>query len=407
VNRTLSVARHEFLATAANKAFVAITLLGPFLILAMAVLPGLAARSGIGSGGSTVALVGGGEALRGALEASLGAAKSSLEPAPDEAAAREGVQAGRYAAALVLAPGWESADAAILYARTGTDYLLYSRIEATMKAMARQARAAASGLDPALVASILKDPSLELRRLGKDGKGGGQDYFGIFMTVIAFVMLMYMTILLYGQLIGRSVLLEKSSKTVEIMLSSVSPRELLAGKILGPGLAGLLQYAFWIAMALAGIQLLGPRLGLALPAALTPSSLAWLAAFFVPAYFLYASMYAALAAGAEDEQHLTQLAWPLIIFLMIPMVMINMFVTSPDSALSVILSYFPLSSPIVMLIRVLVSPPAWWELALSYSLLLASVAGTVLLAGKVFRVGILMTGKRRSLGEILRWIRAS
>jgi ABC-2 type transport system permease protein len=187
------------------------------------------------------------------------------------------------------------------------------------------------------------------------------------------------------------------------MLSSVSSRQLLAGKILGPGLAGLLQYAFWIAVGIVGVRVLGPALGVSMPAALTAGNLAWLAVFFVPAYFLYASIYAALGAGAEDEQHLGQLAWPLLIFLMIPMVMINMFVSSPDSPISIAFSYFPLTSPIVMLIRVLVSPPAWWELVLSYGLLLASVLGAASLAAKVFRIGILMTGKRRKLGEILRW----
>ena len=88
---------------------------------------------------------------------------------------------------------------------------------------------------------------------------------------------------------------------------------------------------------------------------------------------------------------------------MIPMVFVNLFLSSPNSGLSVFFSYFPLTSPIVMLIRVLVSPPAWWELASSCAILLASVWGAYRLAAKVFRVGILMTGKRRKLGEIIRW----
>jgi ABC-2 type transport system permease protein len=88
---------------------------------------------------------------------------------------------------------------------------------------------------------------------------------------------------------------------------------------------------------------------------------------------------------------------------MIPLVMINGFVSNPDSSLSIALSYFPLTSPIVMLIRVLVSRPAFWELALSYGLLLASVLGAAVFAAKIFRIGILMTGKKRKLGEILRW----
>jgi ABC-2 type transport system permease protein len=411
MNKTLLVAKHEFFATAANKAFVVITLLGPFLILAVSVLPGLAAKSGAGSAGSVVAVVGAQAPLELALSASLAEVKSRLEVVGDEAAAAAGIESGRYAAALVLGPGAGAAGGDILYTKTGTDYALYARIEGVYGALSRQARAAASGVDPALLAKILEGPGLEIRKLGKEGaegpvkgSGNGVDaYVGILMTVLAFVMLMYMTILLYGQLIGRSVIQEKSSKTVEIMLSTVSSRQLLVGKILGPGLAGIIQYAVWIGLGLAGISLAGPALGVSIPQSLSAANLLWLIAFFVPAYFLYASLYAALGAGAEDEQNLAQLAWPILIFLMIPMVMINLFVSSPDSAVSVILSYFPLTSPIVMLIRVLVSPPAPWEIGLSYAILLASIWAAARIAAKVFRIGILMTGKKRKLGEIVTW----
>jgi ABC-2 type transport system permease protein len=405
VKKLFKIARHEFLATAANKAFVVITLIGPFLILAISILPGLAASSGSKSG-SVVALVGGGESLRPALASALGSG-SSVATLPDEASATEGVLDGTYSAALVLEPGWESARSLPFYSKTGTDVMLYSKVAAVVDAASRQARAASSGVDPAVLGRILEGPTLDMKKLGADaGKGGSgvDDYLGILLTVMGFVMLMYMTVLLYGQLIGRSVLQEKTLKTVEIMLSSVSPRDLLWGKILGSGAAGLLQYAFWIGMALGATSLVGPALGIALPAALTPANLLWLVVFFIPAYFLYSALYAAMGAGAEDEQHLGQLAWPVLIFLIVPMVMINTFVMTPNSTLSVFFSFFPLTSPIVMLIRVLVSPPPAWQIAASYGLLVASVLAAGALAAKIFRVGILMTGKRRKLGEILKWV---
>ena len=99
------------------------------------------------------------------------------------------------------------------------------------------------------------------------------------------------------------------------MLSSVSPRELMFGKILGLGLAGLLQYGVWVSLALVLSKLLMPLLGMAAPSAIAPGNLAWLVVFFVLAFFLYASLYAALGAAAEDEQHLGQLAWPVLAFL--------------------------------------------------------------------------------------------
>jgi len=406
MRKLLKIARHEFRATAANKAFVVITLIGPFLILAVSLLPALAASSG-SKAGSVVALVGG-DAIRPALSSALGGG-SSVAPLADEASAKAGVLDGKYSAALVLEPGWEGASSIPFYSKTGTDIMLYSKVSAVVDAVSRQARASVSGVAPEVVDKILKGPALDLRKLGADQakkSSGVDDYLGILLTVMGFVMLMYMTVLLYGQLIGRSVLQEKTLKTVEIMLSAVSPRDLLWGKILGPGVAGLIQYAFWIAMALGAASVVGPALGISIPATLTPANLLWLVVFFVPAYFLYSAIYAALGAGAEDEQHLGQLAWPVIIVLMIPMVMINTFVMTPESALSVFFSFFPLTSPIVMLIRVLVSPPPAWEIALSYSILLVSVLAAGSLAARVFRVGILMTGKRRKLGEIIKWVGA-
>jgi ABC-2 type transport system permease protein len=217
-------------------------------------------------------------------------------------------------------------------------------------------------------------------------------------------MLLYMTVMLYGQIIGRSVVTEKTSKTVEIMLSSVTPQDLLFGKILGLGLAGLLQYSVWVGMALVLTRLVGPVFGLALPPAITAGNLVWLVVFFVLAFFLYSAAFAALGAASEDEQHLGQMAWPLLAFLIVPFVMVSSFISNPDSAVALVLSLFPMTSPIVMFVRVLVSSPPVWELALCLGVLVASVFGMALLAARVFRVGILLTGKRAKLGEILRWI---
>ncbi len=406
MNKLFKVARREFLATAANKAFVIITLIGPILILAVSVLPSLAATGGVSSG-STVAVVGD-ASFKDTLASALGG-DVSVVAAQSEDAAKSGVLEGRYSAALVLPPGWETAERLSFYSKTGTEIMLYSKVASVIDEVSRTARASVSGVAPEVLQKILKGPALDLKKLSADkpesaSGSGANDYLGILLTVLGFVMLMYMTVLLYGQLIGRSVIQEKTLKTVEIMLSSVSPRHLLWGKILGPGAAGLIQYAFWITMALGVTSILGPSLDIKLPDTLSAVNLLWLVVFFVPAYFLYAALYAALGAGAEDEQHLGQLAWPVIIFLIIPMVMINTFVMTPNSSISVFFSYFPLTSPIVMLIRVLVAPPAAWEIALSYVVLLASVVGAGMLAAKIFRVGILMTGKRRKLGEIIKWV---
>jgi len=285
-------------------------------------------------------------------------------------------------------------------------YFTYRSLE-ELEAAAREARIVESGVDPALVAKVLSPPSFEVIKLDKGGveKAGGNNAFvEVLLTALVFVMLIYMTVLLYGQMIGRSVVTEKTSKTVEIMLSSVKSRDLMFGKILGLGLASLLQYAVWISMVFLLKRLVGPLLGLSLPVGISTDNLVWLVVFFILAFFLYASAYAALGAASEDEQHLGQMAWPLIMFLMVPLVMISALVTNPDSTLVVVLSLFPLTSPLVMFVRVLVSSPPVWQLVLCIALLVAAVAGTAILAAKIFRVGILMTGKRPTLKEVLHWV---
>jgi ABC-2 type transport system permease protein len=135
------------------------------------------------------------------------------------------------------------------------------------------------------------------------------------------------------------------------------------------------------------------------------TTFAWLVVFFLLAFFLYCSLYAALGAVSEDEQHLGQLAWPVILFLVLPVVLISPIITNPQSPLVIVLSIFPLTSPIVMLLRIVMGGAQPWEIAASVGLLLATIAGVIWLSAKIFRIGILMTGKRFTFAEVLRLAR--
>jgi ABC-2 type transport system permease protein len=397
---------------AANKAFVILTILGPFLILAVTVLPGLLSMNPKAlSGGEPIAVSGGDPGVLAALEgASSFQGRSVVTIGQDErsiADARKLVLSGKLAALVMLPHGWEDSGAS-LYTKTGTDAVLYGAVEHVVDARARESRIARSGVDPALARELARRVELSVVKIGSgdtEEESGEADFIQTLFTAMSFVMLVYMTTLLYGQMIGRSVVTEKTSKTVEIMLSSVSPRELMFGKILGLGLAGLLQYGVWVSLALVLTKVAAPLIGIAPPPAISPANLGWLVTFFVLAFFLYASLYAALGAAAEDETHLGQLAWPVLIFLIVPLVMISSFVSNPGSPLSVALSLFPMTSPIVMLIRVLIAPPPFWQIALCLGLLVASVYLAAAAAAKIFRVGILMGGKRATLREMVRWIR--
>ncbi|HOV93760.1 MAG TPA: ABC transporter permease [Spirochaetales bacterium] len=403
------IIRHEFRLTAANKTFVVLTILGPFLIFAVTALPTLLAASpGAGIKSNPIAVYGAPKAVQEALQTAFSGMNIQIEPVDSVERAKEGTLSGELGALLVLEAGWPDGGKALWFSKTGADVALYGAAKAALESSARSERIRASGVQPEVADRLLAPTDFDVVKLephGEEKAISDQAFLETLMTVLVFIMLLYMTILLYGQMIGRSVVTEKTSKTVEIMLSSVTSRELMMGKIAGLGLAGILQYAVWTLMAFLLNRYIGPLFGLALPAAISMQNMGWLLVFFLLGFFLYASAYAGLGAASEDEQNLGQLAWPLIIFLIVPLVMLNTLVTSPDSTLVVVLSIFPLTSPIVMLARILVSSPPFWQLALCLSLLVVAVVGMMILAAKIFRVGILMTGKRPKLQEVLRWIR--
>jgi len=409
MTRLLKVARQEFRMTAANKAFVIITLLGPFLLLAVTVLPTLLAQREDGiREGTSVAVVGLEDNHWTALKEAAGAAGLSLRQGNpgDAEALKEEVRQGHLNGLLLLPENYLEADSFPYYSETGTDIALSQTLEGLTARIITAERMAREGLDPSIIENLSRPPRFRVLKASSGDAEEGQDFLSIMLTCIAFMMLIYMTVLLYGQMIGRSVIKEKSSKTVEIILSSVTPGDMMFGKLLGIGLAGIIQYTFWITLALALSRLILPGLGVETTiSGVTPSNMAYLGLFFVLAYFLYSGCYAAIGSGAEDEQHMGQLGMPLLLFLIVPMVMISSIVMNPGSPFTVGLSFFPMTAPLVMLMRIIIAPPPWWQILLSIILIAVTTLLVVAAAARIFRVGILMTGKRHTLKEMLRWMR--
>jgi ABC-2 type transport system permease protein len=404
--KLFTITKQEFRMTAANRAFIIITILGPFLILAVSILPGLFAQSQ-GSLGekSEVAVIGADDEFYRFLESALAETRIEPERGKSFEAEKQRVLSGNIKGVLVLPDDYLQTPTFQYYSESGTDWTVSEVLSGVIGQTVIAARLEQEGIPADRVFRLITQPELQVNKIEEEEGSGTQDFFSIFATLMTFVMLLYMTVLLYGQMIGRSVITEKTNKTVEIMLSSVRPLDLLFGKIFGKGLAGLLQYGIWVGMALILAYVFGPMINIPLPRELTFTNLLFLILFFVLAFFIYSSAFVMMGAGAEDEQHLGQLSWPLIIFLVLPLVTISAFVANPENTFSVILSYFPMTAPIVMLIRIIIVSPPIWEILLCIIILLGTIAGFIVLSSKIFRVGILMTGKRFSFKEILRWAR--
>ena len=256
---------------------------------------------------------------------------------------------------------------------------------------------------------VLRGVDLSLVRVTQSGeseeKGQG------FLVQISIGMILYITLLAYGMMTMRSVLEEKTTRIVEVLASSVRPSHLLSGKILGVAAVGFTQYLIWGVTA-ALVSAYGGAVGAALrpgtpfPALQLPAAfLVYPFVYFLAGYFLYASLYAALGAMASCEEDLQQVQLPVTIVLVACFILYPVIMRDPNSPLAVALTLFPLSAPILMVFRIMVQTPPFWQIALSLGLCVASTVGVVRFSAKIYRVGILMYGKRPSLGELLRWLR--
>jgi ABC-2 type transport system permease protein len=217
--------------------------------------------------------------------------------------------------------------------------------------------------------------------------------------------LMYFVILFYGMNVARSIIEEKTSRVFEVLLATIRPEEMMAGKVIGVGAVGLTQVGIWIVAALilmgSGILVSG------IPVHLTVTELIFFVVFFLLGYLLYSSVAAALGAMTSSEQELQQMN----IFLMLPLIACTMVfykvVTEPDGALAKAFSYFPFCTPLMMYMRIAAGHPAWYEIAGSIVGLVVTILAVLWVASRIYRVGVLMYGKRPNLPEILRWLKYS
>jgi ABC-2 type transport system permease protein len=408
-NRLWKIIRMEFRLTAVNKAFLIFTIVGPFLISGVTILPGLLSPRGALGGNAElkIAIVNADPRFLEGVRAPLAQNRIRVLEGRGNAPSLDAeVLSGRFDGYLILPDDLAAATRLQYVSRNVSDLHTMSVLQGVLAQAIVSLRLIDAGVLPEKIPSLTRPPVVETRQVAATGNKEDRDYLKLLMTGLTLGMLLYITVLLYGQTIGRSVLGEKTSKTVEIMLSTVSPVELMFGKILGKAAASILQYGVWVAATSLFITLLGPRFGVSLAIGGGPWNFAFLVLFFLLAFFLYCSLFAALGAASQDEQNLSQLAWPLIMFLVLPIVMITTIIMSPGAPVVVVLSLFPLTAPLVMFLRILAGAASPWEILASVGILLAAIAAVIVLSAKIFSVGILMTGRRFRLVEVLRWIRS-
>jgi ABC-2 type transport system permease protein len=231
----------------------------------------------------------------------------------------------------------------------------------------------------------------------------------LFFATLGMVMVLYMTVLLYGINVMRSILEEKTSRIMEVMLSTASAKQMMAGKILGVGAVGLTQVAIWMSTAL--VFSAGPLVANAaqIKAVFSVKLLVFFAIYFLLGYILYSTLCAAVGSMVNSEQEAQQLQFLVMMPMILSVIMIMQIFQHPNSQMAFWGSLFPFTAPLVMFTRIAMQPGSlWdigWEIAVSIGLMLATIYGMIWLCGRIYRVGILMYGKKPNLPEIMKWIK--
>ena len=311
---------------------------------------------------------------------------------------------------LIIPPNYDASDAKFeFFSRNAGDILTNSFLERTVNGAVRSQRLADANINEDKLKDLSRNVDFSKTTISE--KGDEKDGEGIFVAAFIIGLMIYITLLIYGQQILAAVVEEKETRIAEILFSSAKPFELMMGKLVGVGLAGLTQLAIWIisALVLAGIGLANMSaagVNISIPD-ITLLTVIYFFIFFLLGFFIYATIYALIGSMVTTVQEGGQFAMFPIIFLVIGFYMSFTVIRDPNSSLSFWVSIAPFLAPITMPVRILAETPPFWQIALSILLNSAAIAFLVWLAARVYRVGMLMYGKRATIPEVWKWIRQS
>ena len=439
MNKMLAVLKREYLAAVRKKMFIIMTILFPVLMSAAMLLPGLMVARGLGE--KNVAVLDGTGKLRSAFTRTIAPAQPDVKrtlrgrnrgelPQTIKADYVDGHAEGDMAAAakpyldrlnadrkasnrldavfVIPHDAVNGASAKItFYSRSSTDVITQERLSSITNRAIQRLRLGALGIDPDAIDAVTRDVPVEgvqLSRSGEQKKGGELNLILGFL----FAALLLIPSFIYGLEIMRGIIQEKNDRVVEILVSSMSPRQLLTGKILGIALVGLTQVTAWMFMlAVVGTwaATVVSMAGINVTQFLRPMVFVYFYLFFVLAYLTYVCIYAIAGAVCNSEKEAQQLIAPISMLMMLPWFLMFAIITNPDSGLAIGFSLSPVFGPLTMFVRALVSEPPIVHLLISIAVSIATICAFFWITAKIFRVGILSYGKRPTMGELWRWLK--
>ncbi|HEX8843698.1 MAG TPA: ABC transporter permease [Pyrinomonadaceae bacterium] len=446
-----AIVKREYLTRVRTKMFVITTLLGPVMLALFTIVPALVAslkvgvtrvavidqtegekmydrvqQSLLGGGGSEDATAGAsGEAAgrsvnantvdraRGAQRASGGSfqvSRVSLEGRSLEQVTGElndKVNNDQLDSYIVLPENVLEGGEVYYYARNVGDIFTQEQIRSRINSAVREQRIEMEGGNiREKIERIFRPVTMKAinTESGREESGGGG-----FAFVFGIGLLVYIMIIMYGQVILAAVVEEKETRIAELLFSSIRSFPLMLGKLVGVSLVALTQFIIWglafVAFLVYGVEFLSKRgMGISLPP-VPPLFYLYFFLFFMLGYFIYATLYALVGSMVTTTQEGGQVAIPILFLLIIGFYFAFPVINSPNSPLAFWVSMVPFFSPITMLVRIVTRTPDLWQIVLSLGIGFATVLFLMWLASRIYRIGMLMYGKRATIPELMRWIK--
>jgi len=438
VNRILAVIRREFVERIRTKSFIIGTFLVPLIAGILGYLPQLLSKresttrrlvvldAATGDFGARVDSVLSAQRIRvdsipryTVVRLPVAGRLEQLEDSIVSQIGRREASASAVDGVLVLTDdGVESGKVTYLGSDV-TSFRSMSSLEHTLEPLLRDERLTRRHADSALKVAASVRLDLQTKKV-TEGKVTGESGETSFLLAYVVDMFMYISLLLYGAQVMSSVIEEKTSRIIEVLVSSLTPFQLLMGKVIGVGAVGLLQLAIWSgtgfyitsalnsrsasAMAAGGADAV--QAGFSMPN-VTPDLIAVILVFFLLGFFFYSALYAAIGSMCGTQQEAQQAATPVTMTVVIAMICMFSLINEPSGTLAKVLTLIPFFTPLVIPVRYAIAPLPLGEVALGVAIMLTGILAVVWVGARIYRIGILSYGKKPSLRELVRWVRTA
>jgi ABC-2 type transport system permease protein len=272
------------------------------------------------------------------------------------------------------------------------------RFSRTMEEVIVEQRLVSRGFDPTQIKKLMADVNVKSIKVSEKGEEKESGFLETFFSAYIMIMMLMFLVLTSGQLLIRSVVEEKSNRVIEVLLSSCSAQDLMAGKILGLSALGIMQMLLWGVIGLGIAMKTGTDI-------FSLESLLLSAVYVILGYLLFSAIFVAAGSPVTTEQEAQQITSYVSLILVFPIVLAVPAMQNPDSLLIRVLSFIPLLTPAFMVLRIPIQMPETWEILTTIGVLIVSSVFMMWAAGKIFRTAILVYGKRPTIPELIRWLR--